>query len=65
MAAPRLTEFMLRGYDLADALDITRQWDSLTDADRVKLGFSPDAAPRQAPSGPGATVHYLRPIPSP
>lgn len=46
MEKPNLTEFMLRGIDLADALDILDQWETLTDAEREALGFS---ASRRAP----------------
>lgn len=44
---PRPVEFMVRGYDLADALAIIERWDDLSIAEREALGFrySRDEAP--------------------
>ncbi len=36
---PRSIEFMLRGYELSDALVILERWDSLSEQERRDLGF--------------------------
>lgn len=36
---PRTVEFMLAGYDLADALAILARWETLTDAQVRTLGL--------------------------
>jgi hypothetical protein len=36
---PRLTEFMIRGHDLAVALDVLKRWDTLSEEELIALGF--------------------------
>lgn len=42
---PRPIEFLMRGFDLADALSILDRWDSLSEAERAALGFTSDSEP--------------------
>jgi hypothetical protein len=57
---PRPIEFLVRGYDLADALAILERWDSLTVAELAELGFSSSEdseASGQLSEHPFATFH--------
>lgn len=36
---PRPIEFMLRGIDLVDALDLIKRWETLTPDEKEALGF--------------------------
>jgi len=48
---PELTEFMVRGYPLAEALAIVQQWDRLTPEKRGEYLFPlPLPPPRRRPS---------------
>jgi hypothetical protein len=55
---PRLTEFMMRGIPLKEALDILRDCDEIGDADKRRLGFTSlsDQEPESASLSPSEAV---------
>ena len=60
MKKPRPIEFLIRGYDLADALVILERWDSLTSAELAELGFISSEGPEEPERSyepPFATFH--------
>jgi hypothetical protein len=42
MPAPSMIEFMWLGINPSDAQEVIDHWDVLTDAQKARLGFSPD-----------------------
>ena len=61
---PRLTEFMLLGYDLATALKIRIRWESLSVREKKELGFTSfpplEQEPQETARSDSRTVGHLR-----
>jgi hypothetical protein len=64
IAKPRPVAFLMRGYDLADALKILERWDTLSEAARSDLftsGPSPEAQEEsESASACSPTLHWIR-----
>jgi hypothetical protein len=45
--APHLNEFFLRGVSLVVALDIRARWDTVTDEELQRIGFTPRPSPAE------------------
>jgi hypothetical protein len=59
---PRLSEFMIRGYTLREALEISDRWDNLSKKQKQSLGFTPSSGSTSLPSlqdlkSPSEQVH--------
>lgn len=54
MTKPRPIEFLLRGYELAECLELIDRWDHLTDAERRHI-----MAPRSWPLLPKPVAEKL------